>query len=235
MSVWSLDQSALIIDKKLLDLCRDTTPENKKATTMLDNIKDFQAHRRSMKGVRSLRPELSIEKRPRPTYLAAGFNTQTLTDQLWQEFPKEPGKHLLPEQCPICARSLVNRIQIGQEFKTVTDSTTCSFLRLGFTCDGTPKKYDDRYPKKIATICRPVEPWYNTDGTVVPDSWFGSSAMIRTLKLYARFAIVLDDSSAMTVSILLDPWFDQEGKQYVERCESRQMQPVSMLYINCLN
>jgi hypothetical protein len=79
---------------------------------------------------------------------------------------------------------------IGQEWKTVADVQTCCIIRLDITGDTMAKKFDDTYSKTIATVFRLVEPWFSSGRTVVADSWFGSPAMVRSLRQVGLFSIM---------------------------------------------
>lgn len=80
---------------------------------------------------------------------------------------------------------------VGQEYKTVVDTTTCCIVRLDFTGDNFRRSFDDRYDSKtIASVCRLTQPWFNSGRTISADSWFGSPAMVRAMREHGLYSIM---------------------------------------------
>ncbi|KAK4518209.1 uncharacterized protein ATC70_001561 [Mucor velutinosus] len=73
---------------------------------------------------------------------------------------------------------------IGQEFKTLADCHTSCILRMDTVSDPVSKEFDDEpgMKKLTATVNkRSVQPWSGSGRTVIADSWFGSSDMVKML------------------------------------------------------
>ena len=79
----------------------------------------------------------------------------------------------------------------GQEFKFVADTTTCCIIQLDFTGDIVEGEFDDQYSSKnIASVCRLTSPWFFSARTIIADSWFGSSALVRAMKSHGLYSIM---------------------------------------------
>ncbi|KAL1933931.1 hypothetical protein VTP01DRAFT_8021 [Rhizomucor pusillus] len=80
---------------------------------------------------------------------------------------------------------------VGQEYKTVADTTTCCIIQLDFSGDTVLQEFDDRYSHKdIASVCRLTKPWFHPGRTIIADSWFGSPLMVREMKKHGLFSIM---------------------------------------------
>jgi hypothetical protein len=80
---------------------------------------------------------------------------------------------------------------IGQEFKTVADTTNCCIIQLDFTGDTVDAEFDDQYSSKnIASFCRLTSPWFFSGRMIIADSWFGSPAMVRAMMSHGLYSIM---------------------------------------------
>ncbi|OAD07731.1 hypothetical protein MUCCIDRAFT_104672 [Mucor lusitanicus CBS 277.49] len=72
----------------------------------------------------------------------------------------------------------------------MADVNTCCIIRVEVSGDDQRKKFDNQFPKTIATVLRLVEPWFLSGRTVIANSWFGSPTMVRALKSYGFYSIM---------------------------------------------
>lgn len=79
---------------------------------------------------------------------------------------------------------------VGQEYKTLADTTTSAILRLDFTGDKGPREYEPEHPAIVAPVMRLCKPYMHSGRTIIADSWFGSPIMVRTMKEYGLYSIM---------------------------------------------